>query len=122
LAFTNIASVSNETSGKIMFTSTEDAGANREISPQFTSHRNCRVPWCGFEGEFPMRHLAITDVDTDRVLFYIWQRRESDGDFVRASPSGFQDPGPQIPGDSQAGGRDRNLRIDSSGIRLNNAN
>jgi hypothetical protein len=119
MTFTNIESVTNVRGSTILFTSTEDAGANREIPPQRTSSRNCRVPWCTSQSEFPSRHIAIIDADADRVLFYIWQRTEPDGDFVRTSPTGFQEPGPPIAGVPASGGKNRNLWVDASGITLN---
>lgn len=116
---TLVQSLSNERGGPILFIDTENAGCNKEIPPQNTRSIGCVVPWCTRQLDFPSRNMAIIDVNSGSVLFFIWQRSASDGNFVRFSPSGFVDPGSPIPGTPQAGGSPRNLRIDGSGISLN---
>jgi hypothetical protein len=118
-AGTPIRSVTNERNSAILFLNMESSWWNREVPPQRTIDAGGGwVPWCGSQNEFLSRHIAIIDTSTETVLFYIWQRRASDGDFVRASPTGFEDPGPQIAGQPEPRG-DRNLRIDASGVQLN---
>lgn len=116
---TPIQNVTNERNSSILFLNMEWSGYNKEVPPQQTIDAGSGwVPWCGSENEFLRRHIAIIDTSTEQVLFYIWQRRASDGDFVRASTVGFEDPGPQIAG-TPAPGRNRNLRVDMNGVQLN---
>lgn len=116
---TPIVSVTNERTSPILFLNIENPVFNREVpSHQTKSAGGGWVPWCGWEGEFLTHHIAIIDTSTETVLSYIWQRRASDGDFVRASTTGFEDPGPLIAGTPEPR-RDRNLRVDVSGVQLN---
>jgi hypothetical protein len=116
---TPIRTVTNERNTAIMFLNIENSGWNREVQPQTTIDAGGGwVPWCPGPSDFIRRHIAVVDTSTERILFYIYQRRASDGDFVRASIVGFEDPGPTIAGDPVPGG-DRNLRVDASGVTLN---
>jgi hypothetical protein len=116
---TPILSVTNDRNSNILFLNMENSSYNRDIPPQSTrSTGTGSVPWCQREADFLWRHIAIIDASTETVLFYIWQRNGPDGDFVRASTTGFEDPGPQIGGQPQPGGG-RNLWVDMAGVRLN---
>jgi hypothetical protein len=116
---TLVQSLTNNLSDNILFIDTENAGCNKEIPANRTFSIGCVVPWCTTQSDFPSRNMAIIDVSSGTVLFYVWQRNASDGNFVRFSTTGFVDPGAAIPGTGRAGGSPRNLLIDANGISLN---
>lgn len=113
-----IRNVTNVTGHTLLFINTESSRDNREISPNTTREvGGAWVPWCWRAADFPAHHFEIIDADTDEVLWYIWQRRANDGDFIRASNGGFEDPGAPINGNARTSG-DRNLWVDG-GITAN---
>jgi len=96
----------NARGGNILYINAESSGNNRVISPgQITDLGNCWVPWCFKESDFPFRHIEIIDMDTDRVLWYIWQQDNRPGQttLVCASRTGYEQPGPGIAGDAAVG-------------------
>jgi hypothetical protein len=107
--------VTNDTDHPALFINTETSRDNRSIGPHETTDSiGAWVPWCRREDEFPSHHFQIIDEESDQVIWYIWQRKAADGDFIRASQSGFEDPGSPINGDPATDG-DRNLWIDAGG-------
>jgi hypothetical protein len=113
-----IRNVTNVTGHTLLFINTESSRDNRWIPPNTTMDvGGAWVPWCTKAADFPVHHFEIIDADTDQVLWYIWQRWSSDGDLIRASSAGFEDPGPPINGNSGTSG-DRNLWVDG-GVTAN---
>ncbi|GIH77169.1 hypothetical protein Plo01_35980 [Planobispora longispora] len=117
MAITGVQNVTNVRGSGVQFINTENSGNNRIISPQQTVNvGNCWVPWARNENELIGHSLLIIDTTTDQVLWYIWQRWAPDGDFVRASQKGWEDPGTPIPGESTPG-HSINLWIAENEIR-----
>jgi hypothetical protein len=114
---TSIQNVVNTRNSSTLFINTESSGNNREIASESLENvGNCWIPWCTRESDFPAHHIEIIDTSSEIVLFYIWQRAAADGDFVRASTTGFEDPGPPISGDSRVG-RSYDLWVDPNTVR-----
>jgi hypothetical protein len=119
VAITAIQNVGNEREANVLFLNTESSGNNQEIAPgTIVSVGNAWIPWCFRERDFPVHHIQIVDTSSETVLFYIWQRNASDGDFVRVSSIGFEDPGAQL----VAAGGSYNLRVGMGGVSLNPPN
>jgi len=118
VAKTNIRNVQNERGSTIEFQDIEDRGCNQTVAPNGGQREvNCYVPWATTEAGFRSHHMEIQEGNT--VLFYIWQRTVAGDDRVRYSTNGWQDPGSPIPGNSTSGGANRSLRIDNTGLSLN---
>lgn len=85
---TSIQTVGNNRGGgNIFFINTESSGNNREVPPSsIVSVGNCWIPWCNRANEFPAHHIEIIDVNTDTILWYVWQQ----GDSIRSSNVGFE--------------------------------
>jgi hypothetical protein len=118
---TNVHTVQNERNHTISFIDTERGSANQDIAPQGLVRVDCPVPWAQNQTDFIGHRFLILNKDTGAALFQVWQRSASDGNIVRSSTgtTGFVDPGTPVNGASQAGGKDRNLRIDMNGLTLN---
>jgi hypothetical protein len=117
MAITSVKNVTNLLGDQLLFINTESSRDNRYLPPtQTTGVNDAWIPWCGNPADFPFHHLEIIDTATGTVLWYIWQHWSKDGDFVRASKKGYEDPGPDIGGVAQVGG-ERNLWIDGAGMR-----
>jgi len=114
-----IRSVTNITGHTLLFINTESSRDNREILTNSTRDvGGAWVPWARTAAEFPGHHFQIINADNEQILWYIWQRRAGDGDFIRASHVGFVDPGPHIAGDAGTSG-DRNLFITANSLTAN---
>jgi hypothetical protein len=114
VAITAIQRVINERNGTIVFRNMESSGNDRIIAPGDTVDvGGAWVPWCTNNGEFPAHHIQIEDCSGTK-LFYVWQRNANDGDFVRVSETGFENPGKQV---VAAGGSIGLLRIGASSPR-----
>jgi hypothetical protein len=123
MAITSIQNIANNRNASILFINTESSGNNREIPPNnVMSVGNCWIPWCTRESDFPSHHIEIIDTNTDTVLWYIWQQKAFDGDFIRISPTGFESPDPAhvIGGNSQVG-RSYNLWVDTNTVTANDS-
>lgn len=89
--------------------------------PTFISYQ--WVPWCSKGSDFPTHHIVITVFG---AMFNTWQDTDTDGNWVRLSPSGFTSsalpplfrPAPRFPGDANGGG-DRDVVVAPGGaLRL----
>lgn len=118
MSITSIQNVTNGRSKSIMFINTETSGNNRTIDPRRTvGVGNCWIPWCTNERDFPAHHLEVIEVDSGAVLWYIWQQRAFDGDFIRISTDGFKTPEPAHVIDGSADvGHSYNLYVDDAGV------
>ncbi|MDF9749194.1 hypothetical protein [Arthrobacter sp. ES3-54] len=115
---TPVQSVTNFWTGSIWFLNMEEHKYDRQIPQGQTLNVGSGwVPWCRWTEEFGTRHIAIVDANAGTVLFYIWQWRGDDGDFVRASSNGFSKPGPHIAGQPEPGG-ERNLLVNTNRVIL----
>lgn len=81
---------------------------------------NMWVPWCTSQGDFDggrvisiERHVPLDRPDDEgEVLGWIWQGNQADGDLVRHSRSGYEQPGRPIPGAARVSGdRDCGLTV-----------
>lgn len=103
--------VQNNAANSLWFINQEHSGNNRIIPPgQGRDVGGAWFPWCWAEDQFLYHHFQIFDTAQERVLWYIWQR----DDAIRASQTGFEDPGTPISGDSGTGGN-RNITVTPEG-------
>lgn len=85
---------------------------------------NMWVPHCKNGDGFATRHIEIRLPTPEQepnkpppepfpAMFYIWQEEQADGDYVRISSTGYQNPAIPIPGNARVtGNRDCGLTID----------
>jgi hypothetical protein len=90
MAVTGIRNITNLTNGPIDFKN-EESQDNRTVqSNQQVDTGNAWTPWCEKADDFTNHHIEIKA--PGKVLWYIWQCKGNDGDFVRKSTSGWQNP------------------------------
>lgn len=116
---THIQSVRNDRGSPIDYQNLENRGCNRTVPGGGTTRNvGCDIPWAYNETEFREKRLEIQDVTTGQVVAQIWSRDVGGSDLVRASTTGWSDPGDAIQGSSTAGGKKRLLVVDNNGVRL----
>ena len=106
MALTQLNFVSNDSAGELLLINTESSRSNRYIGVRSTVDINgVPVPWCTKEKDFSAHHIRIINTRTNRVIWYIWQQNDRDGDFVRISQTGFSMLGPaqKISGSARVG-------------------
>jgi len=117
---TGIQFVKNNSTKRLLFQRAESNALNRYIleSPApATDVDNCWVPWCSSAEDFPKTTITILSMPDQKVLGYIWQDHDSNGnDRVRFSTTGWSSPSPsnQIPGDPTVGIK-INLIVEANG-------
>ena len=119
MAITGIKTLINDFSNPVLFINTEFSGNNKSVNAGATGDvSNCWVPWCLEESQFPSHHIQIIDMSAGKILWYIWQFNDSDGDKVRATKDGYktwsETVETAIKGDCQVG-VSINLRLGADG-------
>jgi hypothetical protein len=115
MPITGIQMVRNDMTDTLLFINTEFSGNNAELyAEQTVSVNNCWVPWCDADYLFAVHHIEIIDQTSNKVLWYIWQHKDVDGDFVRCSNTGFTTPGTPL-GDRYTVGTSVNIEISADG-------
>ena len=78
------------------------------------------IPWCLSAGDFANDHFLTVGYENQVPVYWIWQERQADGDFIRYSTSGsYENPATRIPGSSAVtGNRDCGLTLNGDGSLL----
>ncbi|MGH9404492.1 MAG: hypothetical protein ACRD3D_01500 [Terriglobia bacterium] len=102
MAVTGLQIVVNLRNQEITFTNTESDVNERIIGPKTSaSVKNAWIPWCVNKGEFPQHHFHV--YSGGDMNWYLWQRQGNDGDHVRFSRTGYEEPGTPVAGDPATG-------------------
>jgi len=92
------------------------SGGNSQVTT--TSQQPCDmwVPWCTSQSDYDKGHHYISLEVPGVATYSIWQAAQSDGDFVRYSTGGYQNPGNHLSYASRVNGnQDRCIFVNSSG-------
>jgi hypothetical protein len=113
-----LRSVTNARNVLLELVDIEDAGCNHYLAINETVDVRCAIPWAQDNSDFLRHHMEIRETDTGRILYFFYQSRIGNDNDIYISTTGFGDAVP-IAGNSEAGGRDRNLFISADGVSLN---
>ncbi|MEV0308548.1 hypothetical protein [Nonomuraea fuscirosea] len=105
MTITGVQNVFNVLDADVLFVNLENSGNNRFIPAESSINvGNCWVPWATSEPQLLGHALLIVNAANEDVLWYIWQRHvPGQGNFVRASNKGWDDPGEPLRGEPEAG-------------------
>ncbi len=108
MGVTAVKTIINRTNDLIEIYKREDPNDSVTILPNSSAQEDIWIPWVVNMDDFNKKTIEIKYVDSNKI-FYIWQN----GDKVRYSKDGWENPGKAIPGDSQVDG-DRTLIIENN--------
>lgn len=108
MGVTAIKTFVNETNELIEVTKRENKNDSVTLLPNSSAKQDMWIPWVETQAEFDKKVIEIRYTASNKTV-YVWQN----GDKVRYSNSGFENPGKAIPGDSQVNG-DRILLIQNN--------
>jgi len=107
MGVTAIKTLTNKTNELIEFSKREDQNDSVSILPNSSINEDVWIPWVTNLDEFNRKAIEIRYTGSNKIV-YVWQN----GDKVRYSTTGWENPGKAIPGDSQVDG-DRTLFIEN---------
>jgi|GEM_PF-1626268 len=113
---TNIQRFVNLTNEPIEILKREDINDRVSLLPgQEHKREDIHAPWVNNHNEFNQRTIEVRYLKSRRIL-YIWQH----GDKIRASWSGYEDPGSAIFGEAPEAGGNKRLVVRPEFAELNN--
>lgn len=118
MASTTIKSFANYVGANYIFSNLQ-SGHQKTVTVQkvTTVSSSMDIPWCDSANDFKGgKYITVT---MDNVIrWYVWQHKDSDGDYVRCSSTGYV-PGaaPKVPGEPSSGGK-KGLSVMTDGSLL----
>jgi hypothetical protein len=118
---TNIAIVENDTDFSVVLLKLDEGSLNITVDSNESALWGANVPWATTPNQFKEHRIEIQIDGVTR--FHLWQREVNGRNAVRISEGGFENPGEEVDGLSQAGNPSRTLVIESNGdnVRLRRA-
>jgi len=115
---TSIKSFSNYVPATYTFSNLQSGHTKTVTLGKFdTAGSSMDIPYCNNEGDWKDgKYITVTLGNT--IVYYIWQHKDSDGDYDRYSTTGYvSGAAPHLPGEPSSGG-DKGLAVMTDGSLL----